>query len=99
MKPVALIVLAGVLSTLSGCAVYGPPPQSYYAGPYYPSSPVYTHPAPGYAYGYGPPTYYHPAPVYVAPPAVSFRFGFGYWRGHGHRHGFRGGWGGLRRRW
>ena len=70
-----------VVSTLGGCAVYGPayPPYAYDADPY--GQPVYSAP-PAYA-----------APVYVGPP-LFLNFGFQYRSGggrfHGGDRGFRG---------
>lgn len=67
-----------LLSTLGGCAVYGP---GYYpAGGYYANDPYYTQPA-------------YAAPLYVGPP-LFFSFGYrsGGDRGfRGEGHGFRGG--------
>ena len=68
---IPLVFLA--LSSLGGCAVYGPP-VAYEQQPYYQTVPVYTRPV-----------YVAPQPVYVQPP-VSFGFNFGYWGG-GRRHG------------
>ncbi|WP_404301952.1 hypothetical protein [Alicycliphilus denitrificans] len=79
------------LSTLGGCAVYGPAPgpytyygtdvdgQTVYAAPpvVYPAAPVYAAP---YYYG----------PTYVGPP-IGLSLGFGYWRGGGGRSGWHGG--------
>lgn len=76
-----LTLSAIMLSTLGGCAVYGPGyPDAYYdPNPY--GQPVYSAP-PVYA-----------APAYVGPPVY---FSFGYRSGGGHRgyhdgrRGFRG---------
>jgi hypothetical protein len=78
-----IAAMAIMASGLGGCAVYGPPPDTYYASP-----PVYGYaqPVPAYpAY----PAYYSPAPVYVEPAPVTFGLNFGYWgggRGWHHRH-------------
>lgn len=80
-KRLTLCLLA--LSSLSGCAVYGPGyPSGYYdAAPY--GQPVYSAP-PAYA-----------APVYVGPP-VFFNFGFRSGGDRGFRGDGRGGRGGGR---
>jgi len=62
MKTLKLLVLVGAAAvTLSGCAVYGPPPGAVYAAPapYYAPPPVYYGPSVGigvyggYGRGYG----------------------------------------------
>ncbi|TFV90170.1 hypothetical protein E4K72_21310 [Oxalobacteraceae bacterium OM1] len=70
-------LIACVAGSLTGCAVYGPPPGAYYA-----TQPTYGYAQPAAAY----PGYYSAAPVYVEPPPVSFGLNFGYWGGGGWRH-------------
>ncbi|MGV8894225.1 MAG: hypothetical protein ACOH2K_15050 [Burkholderiaceae bacterium] len=80
-KRLALCFIA--LSTLGGCAVYGPGyPTTYYdTDPYSQPQAVYSAP-PVYA-----------APVYVGPPVFlnfGYRSGGGYRKHHGGNRGFRG---------
>jgi hypothetical protein len=73
----AFIVAVVLPASLTGCAVYGPPPAyGYYesSSPDYPS-PVYAYPAP---------VIVQPAPVYIGPPVW---FGLNFQYRSGHRHG------------
>jgi hypothetical protein len=83
---IKLLAPALLLTSLSGCAVYGPPPYSEVG--YYESAPVYAYPAPVYAY---PAPVVPYGPIYAGPP-VTFGFDFLYRSGGGHRHGGHG-WG------
>src|SRR5437870_581233 len=79
-------VLTGVVAASVITQALAPRP-SYYAAPGY-----YAYPAPAYSYNSCPPprvvcalpppvVVYRP-PVYVAPPVVTFRLGFGFFGGH-----------------
>lgn len=84
VKRLALCLIT--LSTLGGCAVYGPP--SYPATTYYDPDP-YGQPQAVYS---APPVY--AAPVYIGPPLFlnfGFRSGGGHRGHHGGNRGFRGG--------
>jgi predicted small lipoprotein YifL len=95
-RKVRIGTLAAVLAlsaSLSGCAVYGPPPAEtmYYPpsqGPAYPAYPATTYTYP--AYVYPAPAVTYAAPVYV--PPVSFGLNFLYRGGDWHGHSGRG-WG------
>lgn len=95
MTPAIKSLAAGLvmLASLSGCAVYGPPPYSEVT--YYEPAPVYAYPAPVYSY---PAPVIPYGPVYAGPPVTfGFNFLFRSGGGHGHRHGHRHGHGWGRR--
>jgi hypothetical protein len=82
----ALTVALVLSASLSGCAVYGPPP-TYGDVRYYEPAPVYGGPAPVYAYPA--PVIVQPAPYYVVPPVwfgLNLNYSSGRRHGWGRRH-------------